>query len=114
MRPIPVDDLVDLLKQLVELIPYDAVAGRIGREGVGEVEERQEQSVREGQQPRGRWRLLVLGHRSRRDLVECAEGAVLALRRWGWGYEVAELGGQREEVWKGRCGWPCGRGDGLV
>ena len=38
MRSIPVDDLVDFLKQFVEFVPYGAVAGRIRRKGVGEGE----------------------------------------------------------------------------
>ncbi len=61
--------------------------------------------MREGQQSRGCGRLLVFGDRCGGDFVDGAEGAVLALFRRRWGDEVAELGGQREEVWDGRCGW---------
>ena len=39
MRPIPIDDLVDLLEQFMQLVPYRGVAGRIRREGIGEREE---------------------------------------------------------------------------
>ena len=48
MRSISVDDLVNLLKKFVELVPYWAVAWWIGREGVGQGEEGEEKLMREG------------------------------------------------------------------
>lgn len=89
MRSVPVDDRVDLLEQFVQLVPYGGVAGGIGRERVGEGEKGQQGVVREGAKARRGWCLLVVGGRRRRDVVEGAEGAVFALWRWRWGYEVA-------------------------
>ena len=93
MRSISIDDLIDLLEQLVELVPYGSITGRVGREGIGKREERKKQFMREGQQPRGRGRLLlVVGNRWGRDLEKRAEGAILALCGWRGRDEVAELG----------------------
>ena len=80
MRSIPIDYLVDLLKQFMQLVPYRGVAGRVRRKGIGKGEEGKEQFVSEGQEPRRRRRLLVFGVGCGRDLVEGAEGAVFALR----------------------------------
>ena len=83
MRSISIYNLIDLLKQFVEFVPYGAIAGRIGREGIGKREECKKQLMREGQQPRGRGRLLlVFGNGYGRDFEERAEGAILALCRW--------------------------------
>ena len=59
MRSIPVDDFVDLLEQFVELVPYGTVAGRIGRECVGEGQKGQQDSMCEGEKARGSWCLLI-------------------------------------------------------
>lgn len=92
MRSIPVNDLVDFLKQFVELVPYGAVAGRIRREGVGEGEKGQEQFMGEGKEAGRGWCLLVFGGRYCGNFVKGAEGAVFA-RCWGrWRYEVPYLG----------------------
>ena len=89
MRSIPINDLVDLLEQFVQLVPYGAVTGRVGRQGVGEGEKGQQDFMREGEKAGGGRCLLVFGGRCRRDFVKGAEGAVLALCWWRRRYEVA-------------------------
>ena len=89
MRSISIYDLVDLLKQFVEFIPYGAITGRIGRKGISKGEECKKQFMREGLQSRGRRCLLVFRNRCGRDFVERAERAILALCWWRGRDEVA-------------------------
>lgn len=48
MRSIPIDGLVDLLKKLMELVPYCAVAGWVDSKGIDQGEEGEEESMSEG------------------------------------------------------------------
>ena len=89
MRSISIYNLVDLLKQFVEFIPYGAITGRIGREGISKGEEGEEQFMREGLQSRGRRCLLVFWNGRGRDFVKRAERAILALCWWRRRDEVA-------------------------
>ena len=48
MRSIPINDLVNLLKQFMELVPYRTVAGWVGRKGIDQGEKGEEKFVCEG------------------------------------------------------------------